>query len=80
MIGIPWLFELSGVGDGEFDVDEKILLVAIGCGRLPGIIEIAAKHSFVVLGTMGGEVLADLAPRICGSTASSFPVYFYETG
>lgn len=50
-----------------------MLLVALSCGRLPGIFDIAARHSFVVFGTMEGEVLADL-------TASELPVYFYEAG
>ena len=80
LIGTSFFFKLTRVGDREFDVGEKILLVALGCGRLPGILEVTAKHSLVVFGTMGGEVLADLAPRIGGSMGSSIPVYFYETG
>ena len=51
MTGIPCFFELARVGDGGFDVGEKILLVALGCGRLPGILEITARHPFVVFGT-----------------------------
>ncbi len=66
---------MRGEGDG---VSEEILLAAVGCGRLPGILDIAAKHSFVVFGTMEGKVLAGLTA--CGSTASPSRVYFYETG
>jgi hypothetical protein len=62
-----------GVGDG-------MLLVALGCGRLPGILDIAARHSFVVFGTMEGKVLAGLTACVVGSTASALPVYFYESG
>ena len=57
-----------------------MLLVAIGRGRLPGILDITARHSFVVFGTMDGKIFADLNARVAGSTASSLPVYFYETG
>jgi hypothetical protein len=64
-----------GVGVGE-----GILLVALGCGRLPEILDIAARHPFVAFGTMEGEVLAGLVARIVGSTVSALPVYFYETG
>ena len=80
LIGIPCFFELTGVGDGEFDVGERILLVAIGCGRLSGILEITARHLFVVFGTMDRKVLSELSARVSGATASSFPVCFYETG
>ena len=59
---------------------EEMLLVALGCGRLPGLLYITARHSFVVFGTMDGEVFAGLTARVAGSTASSLPVYFYETG
>jgi hypothetical protein len=57
-----------------------MLLVALGCGRLPGIFDIAAKHPFVVFGTMDREVFAGLTSRVVGSAASVLPVYFYETG
>ena len=57
-----------------------MLLVALGCFRLPGIIDIAARHSFVVFGTMDGKVLAGLSAGVVGSTASVLPVYFYESG
>ena len=57
-----------------------MLLVALGCGRLPGIFDITARQSFVVFGTMDGKVLAGLNARVVGSTASALPVYFYETG
>ncbi len=62
------------------DVGEGMLLVALGCGRLPGIIDITARHPFVVFGTMDGQVLAGLTAGVVGSTASALPVYFYETG
>jgi len=62
------------------DVDEGMLLVALGCGRLPGIFEITANHPFVVFGTMDGKVFAGLMDRIADKMTSSFPVYFYETG
>jgi len=61
-------------------VGEGMLLVAIGCGRLPGMLDIAANRGFVVLGTMEGRALTDLANSISGRTASRLPVYFYETG
>jgi len=57
-----------------------MLLVALGCGRLPGILEITGKHPFVVLGTMDGKVLADRMPIINGNMEPRLPVYFYETG
>ena len=59
---------------------EGMLLVALGRGRLPRILDIAARHSFVVFGTMDGKILSDLTDRLVGSTASALPVYFYETG
>ena len=61
-------------------MDEGMLLVALGCGRLPGIFEITARHSFVVFGTMDEKVLAGLTTRVVGGTSSPLPVYFYETG
>jgi hypothetical protein len=57
-----------------------MLLVALSGGRLPGIFEITARHSFVVFGTMDEKVLAGLATPVVGSTSSPLPVYFYETG
>jgi hypothetical protein len=65
----------AGVG-----VSEGMLLVALGCGRLPGILDIAARHPFVVFGTMDGKVFSGLAGCVVRNTASAFPVYFYETG
>ena len=59
---------------------EGILLVALGRGRLPRILDITARHPFVVFGTMDGKVLAGLTPCVAGSTGSALPVYFYETG
>jgi hypothetical protein len=57
-----------------------MLLVALGCGRLLGMLDITARHPFVVFGTMEGKVFAGLTACIVGSTASALPVYFYETG
>jgi hypothetical protein len=57
-----------------------MLLVALGCGRLPGILDIAARHPFVVFAAMEGEIFSGPTARIVGSTASALPVYFYETG
>jgi hypothetical protein len=62
------------------DVSEEMLLVALGGGRLQGILNITAKHSFVVFGTMDGKVLAGLTPCVVGSEAPNLPIYFYETG
>lgn len=50
---------------------EEVLLVAIGCGRLSGILEIAARFDFVVFGVMGGQNILSL---------EACPVYLYETG
>jgi hypothetical protein len=58
----------------------KMLLVAIGCGRLPGILDAASKHSFVVLGTMQGSALAGFAAFVSGGAGPAPPVYFYESG
>jgi Kef-type K+ transport system membrane component KefB len=52
-------------------MEEKMLLVAIGCGRLFRILEIAVVHGFVVFGVVGGQTIAGL---------DNCPVYFYETG
>jgi len=72
---------LNGAGWGEgVGVDEGMLLVALGCGRLPGMLDITARHSFVVFGTMEGEVFAGFTACVVGSTVSALPVYFYETG
>jgi hypothetical protein len=57
-----------------------MLLVALGCGRLLGMLDSTARHPFVVFGTMEGEIFAGLTACIVGSTASALPVYFYETG
>jgi hypothetical protein len=61
-------------------MSERMLLVAIGCGRLPGIFNIAAMHSFVVFGTMQGEVFTGFTDWAMGSGAHALPVYFYEIG
>ena len=59
---------------------EGMLLVAIACGRLSGILDIAARHHFVVFGTMEEKVFDALTAPVLGTTASVMPVYFYETG
>jgi hypothetical protein len=59
---------------------ERMLLVALGCCRLPEVLDIAARHSFVVFGTMEGKAFAGLSARADGSTSPVFPVYFYEIG
>ena len=61
-------------------MSEGMLLVALGRGRLPGMLDIAMRHPFVVFGTMYGKVLAGITACLVGSTASALPVYFYETG
>lgn len=61
-------------------MSEGILLVAIGCGRLLEILDIAARHPFVAFGTMEGEVFSGLIDRIGVSSVSALKVYFYETG
>jgi hypothetical protein len=63
----------GGVGQG-------MLLVALSCGRLPGILDISARHPFVVFGTMEGKAFASLTACVVGCTASALLVYFYETG
>jgi hypothetical protein len=62
------------------DMDENMLLVAIGCSRLPVIFDIAERHPFVVFGTMDGTVLSDLAHCHGGHRAANLRTYFYETG
>ena len=61
-------------------MSEGILLVAIGLSRLPRILDINARHNFVVFGTMDGDTLTDLAAGVTGSQSCAKPVYFYETG
>jgi len=57
-----------------------MLLVALGCGRLPAMLELAAKRPFVVFGTMEETAFIELAA--CGKDCDTHPlqVYFYETG
>ena len=62
------------------NVGEKMLLVALSCGRLPGIFKIAALYPFVVFGTMEGDVLAGLTACVTGIETPVLPVYFYEAG
>lgn len=59
---------------------EEMLLVALSCGRLPRILDIAARYPFVVFGTMDRKVLAGLTACVVGSTTSVLPVYLYEAG
>ena len=61
-------------------MEKKMLLVAIGCSRLPGIMDIAAKNPFVVFGTMDGSAFADPDHLAQYHAAPGLPVYFYETG
>ncbi len=61
-------------------MSEGMLLVALGCGRLPGILDTAARHPFIVFGTMEEKVLAGLTGQVVNRTASDLQVYFYETG
>jgi hypothetical protein len=65
----------EGVG-----VSEGMLLVALGCGRLPGMFDTAARHPLVVFGTIEGKVFAGFTAFVVGGTASAMQVYFYETG
>ena len=52
-------------------MDEKAILVTVGCGRMPRIFDTAAKHGYVVLALMDGQGLSGL---------EDCRVYFYETG
>ena len=61
-------------------MESGILLVALNCGRLPRILNIAARYSFVIFGTMEGEIFANLNGRVVESASSVRSVYFYETG
>jgi len=61
-------------------MDEGMLLLAIGCSRLPGMFNIAAKHPFVVFGTMDENVLAGLVNCVADHRAPNVSAYFYETG
>jgi len=59
---------------------EHMLLVTLGCSRLPGILGRARRHPFVVFGTMDREALAGLADVVSDAKAPALPVYFYESG
>jgi len=61
-------------------MSSSILLVALDCDRLPGMLNTAARYPFVVFGTMDGAVFADLNTGVAGSGPSALSVYFYETG
>lgn len=58
-------------------MDPKLLLVAIGCSRLPAILDMALRQPIVVFGTMDDTLTPDLASQ---NRESALPVYFYETG
>ena len=62
------------------NVSEGMILVALSCGRLSRILDIATRYPFVVFGTMGKKVLAGLTACVVGSTTSALTVYLYETG
>ena len=62
------------------EMGRRNLFVALGCGRLPGILDIAVRHPFVVFGTMEGKALAGLGACVAADEAPGLPVYFYETG
>ncbi len=55
-----------------------MLLVAIGCGRIPDILEIVKKQSFAVFGTMDEKPLSHLSEK--PDRIMDSQVYFYETG
>ena len=57
-----------------------MLLVALSCGRLPRIFDIATKYPFVVFGTMEGEALVGFTDCVAGMQIPENPVYFYEAG
>jgi len=57
-----------------------MLLVSLARGRLPGILDIAARHSFVVFGTMDAKAFTGLSACVGGAPAPALPVYFYEIG
>ena len=59
---------------------KEMLLAAVGCSRLPGIFNIAARHSFVVFGAMDEKTFDWLTARDTDIKVSSLPVFFYETG
>ena len=71
---------LERVGTESNNVSEEILLAALGRGRLPGILDIAARYHIVVFGTMDGKVLSRLTAHVASSPISTLPVYLYETG
>ena len=58
---------------------EDIFFVAIGCGRLPGMVALAQRRLFIVLGTMDGQVLAGIGSRR-EEGRREVRVYFYESG
>jgi hypothetical protein len=61
-------------------MESRILFVALNRGRLPKILNIAARYSLVIFGTMEGGIIAGLDARVAESVSSVCSVYFYETG
>lgn len=66
-----------GHGDGR---ERAVLLVALSCGRVRGMLERGARHPFLVFGTMERDVLARVAGGASEGLGSEGRVYFYETG
>lgn len=60
-------------------MNKEILLVAIGCGRVAGIMDTCRRQSFVVFGAMDDRGLLLFAGQDKHSIIDT-PVYFYETG
>ena len=58
----------------------SFLMVALGCGQCREALAIASQQSFVVFGTMHGEVFRRLAQEGIPGPENVFPLYFYETG
>ncbi len=61
-------------------MEEKMLLVAIGCSRLSEIMKIAAENPVVIFGTMDGSAFFDRKGLVEGDLTPGPSVYFYETG
>ncbi|MCL6558982.1 MAG: hypothetical protein K6U74_09290 [Firmicutes bacterium] len=61
-------------------MNHEFLLAALGCGQYKVALDIAARHPFVVFGTMHGAAFRILAERGVPEPTESYQVYFYETG
>ena len=59
-------------------MNDKLLLAAIGCGRLPGILKTVKENSFVVFGAMDNKNISIFTGSENGITGVK--IYFYETG